>query len=265
MDPSSTSSSSSRSSASSATAVATRTRSPKQAGALGLVDAFSDFYGEAVRLKRLVLTSPQPPTAETIKEKLLDLFEAQAAGVGRKLADYEIRVFQEAQYLMVAMADEVFLRLEWPGRAQWSQKPMESQIFRSHDAGERFFRRLDEVLGGRATASTEILTVYLTALALGFSGRYGGASPRPEEYRLRLSAHLSRVEPDLVLPDPDLIPEAHEHTLGDAKRSLLPSFSTGIIPLIAVFVGWIIVAQVVWAYRTSDVNKQLDRIEGSSP
>lgn len=252
MDPSSTSS---------ITAVASRTQAAKGGGALGLVDAFSAFYAEAVRLKRLVISSPQPPTADTIKEKLLDLFEAQAAGVGRKLADYEIRVFQEAQYLMVAMADEVFLRLEWAGRSAWSQKPMESQIFRSHDAGERFFRRLDEVLGGRATASTEILTVYLTALALGFSGRYGSASPRPEEYRLRLSAHLSRVDPDLVLPEPDLVPQAHEHTLAGEKRSLLPSFSAGIIPLVVVFVGWIVIAQIVWAYRTSEVNTQLDRIE----
>ena len=37
------------------------------------------------------------------------------------------------------------------------------------------------------------------------------------------------------------------------------------IPLIAVFVGWIVVAQIVWTYRTSEVNKQLDRIEGASP
>ncbi|MFO0762730.1 MAG: DotU family type IV/VI secretion system protein [Byssovorax sp.] len=245
--------------------MASRTQVGKAGGPLGLVDAFSAFYAESIRLKRLVVSSPQPPTVDTIKEKLLDLFEAQAAGVGRKLADYEIRVFQEAQYLMVAMADEVFLRLEWPGRSMWSQKPLESQIFRSHDAGERFFRRLDEVLGGRATASTEILTVYLTALALGFSGRYGGASPRPEEYRLRLSAHLARVDPGLVIPEPDLVPEAHEHTLSDQKRSLLPSFSAGIIPLIAVFVGWIVIAQVVWAYRTSEVDNQLDRIEGAAP
>lgn len=231
---------------------------------VGFVAMFAAFYAEVLLQKRRVTLSASPPTCEVVKQRLVDLYQAQAVSAARRYAEHEIAAFEEVQYIMVAMADEVFLHLDWSGRAPWAAKPMESEIFRSHDAGERFFRRLDELLAGRAPGSSELLTVYLTALAVGFRGRYAFEDPtRPEAYRHRLAAHLARVDPDRTSADRTLFPEALGHTLSSEKKRRLPSWSRGLLPLGIVIVGWLLLGELFWYYRTVKVDDMLDRIEAS--
>lgn len=231
---------------------------------LGFVEAFDEFFAEVLAQKRRVTLSAQPPTVEVVKQRLVDVFQAQAGALTRRYAEHELHAFEEVQYIMAAMADEVFLHLDWSGRAPWASKPLESELFQTHDSGERFFRRLDELLEGRAAGTSELLTVYLTALALGFQGRYALEDPsRPEAYRRRLAAHLARVDPDRVGPEKELCPEALTHTLSSQKPRGLPALSRGVLPLILVIVGWIVIGQIFWYYRTARVTDALDRIEGS--
>src|SRR5690348_4741476 len=87
-------------------------------GGLSLIDAFGQFYAAVVLLKRAVTSSVLPSslkavgalTPDAVRQRLVDIFEAQSVSVGKNFAEHEVRVFEEAQYLMVAMADEVFLR-----------------------------------------------------------------------------------------------------------------------------------------------------------
>ncbi len=240
---------------------ATRKNASASAGNTLLLDAFHEFHAEVIRLKRRVTgAAPLPPDA--IMQRLLDLYESQAIALAPRLAEHEHQVFEEVRYVMVSMADEVFLRLEWDGHAAWADKPLEAHVFHTYDSGERFFRRLDEILDTRAVASSELLTVYLTALALGFRGRYASFSfSEPETYRRRLAEHLARLDPGSVSPERELCPETHEHTLADAPQKTLPSLRRGFLPLLIVFIGWIFIAQIFWYYRTSAVNDALDRIE----
>lgn len=228
------------------------------------VEAFDAFYAEVLLQKRRVCLSAAPPTHEVVKQRLVDVFQIQAGELSRRYGELERGAVEELQYLMAAMADEVFLHLDWSGRAPWAQKPLESELFHSHDSGERVFRRLDDVLAGRAAVSSELLVVYLAALALGFRGRYAFEDPsRPEAYRRRLAAHLSRVDPDRVLPEAELCPDALAHTLVTQKPRSLPALSRGIVPLLVVVVGWLVVGELFWVYRTARVTDALDRIEGS--
>lgn len=231
-----------------------------------LVDAFCEFYAEVVTLKRSVAQGATPTPFDVVQQRLLDLFEAQAARISPSLPEHEVRVFEEARYVMIAMADEVFLRLDWAGRLPWSDKPLEAIVFRSRDAGDRFFRRIDDVLAGRSGASSQLLTVYLTALALGFRGRYGPAAgtTEPETYRKRLVEYLSRVDPDVVRGDDEICVEAHQNTLDSAPKKGLPKFARGVIPFVAVLIGWIVISEIIWLYRTSELDDVLDRIEGAS-
>lgn len=231
---------------------------------LGFVEAFDEFYAEVLLQKRRVSLSASPPSPEVVKQRLVDVFQAQAGTLIRGYAEHEIAAFEEAQYIMAAMADEVFLHLDWSGRLPWASKPLESELFHTHDSGERFFRRLDELLSGRAAGSSELLTVYLTALALGFRGRFAFEDPtRPEAYRRKLAAHLSRVDPERVSLEKELCPEALTHTLSSQKPRRLPAWSRGILPIVLVVTGWIFIAEIFWYYRTTRVTDALDRIEGS--
>jgi type VI secretion system protein ImpK len=242
------------------------------AGGLSLINAFGEFYAEVVLLKRAVTQSSLPSSARTpgaltpdaVRQRLVDIFEAQAVSVGKNFADHEVRVFEEAQYLMVAMADEVFLRLSWSGRQEWATKPLEAHIFRTHDAGERFFNRLDDIFERRATASTELLTVYLTALALGFQGKFAalGQKGEPEAYRKRLAAYVHRADAvGMAAETRGLCPEAVAHTITEKDRVRLPSIMKGLYALLIVFLGWIVIGQIFWYYRTRDVSEKLDEID----
>lgn len=252
-----------------------RGAAPGGGGGLSLIDAFGQFYAEVVKLKRQVTaTSPAPDglaaagplTPDAMRQHLVDVFEAQSISIGKNFAKHEVLVFEEAQYLMVAMADEVFLRLSWSGRAEWSQRPLEEHIFSTHDAGERIFNRLDDIFDNRATASTELLTVYLTALALGFQGKFAalGQKNEPESYRKRLAAYVHRLDPIAMAPERELCPNASKSTVTGKTRATLPSLMNGIYALIVVFVGWVVIGQVFWYYRTHELNDKLDSIEESA-
>ena len=241
---------------------------PAAASATLLLKAFHDFYAEVARQKDLLVhpLGGPPPSPDAVRQRLVDLLEAQAVALARQLAEHELRVYDEAQYVMAAMADEALLTLDWPGRVDWAERPLEAHLFHTHDAGERFFRKLDEVLEGRSTVSTALLLVYLAALALGFQGKFRalGAADQPELYRRRLARHLGRMDPALLAPGEALCPEAGAHTFENARRTELPPMRAGWVPLLLVVACLLVVAQLLWAYRVADVNEALDRIEGAS-
>lgn len=228
-----------------------------------LLGAFHAFYAEVARERHLVARAPE---AEAVKQRLVSFLEAQAVTVTRRLAEHEIRVYDEAQYVMAAMADEVFLHLDWAGRAAWAERPLEAHLFHTHDAGERMFRKLDDILENRVTASTGLLLVYLAALSLGFQGKFAsfGVSHKPEVYRQRLARHLTRIDAGMRSAGQEICPEAHVHTLENAERSALVPTRSGYLPLIVVMICLVAIGQLLWSYRVADVNEALDRIEGAS-
>ncbi|WP_437277916.1 DotU family type IV/VI secretion system protein [Sorangium sp. So ce375] len=238
------------------------------AGSTLLLDAFHSFYAEVARQRQLLALAhgALTPGVDTVRQRLIDFLETQAIGLSRKLTKHELRAYDDAQYVMTAMADEILLRADWAGRHAWTERPLEAHIFHTYDAGERIFRKLDDILDGRATAPSALLLVYLAALALGFQGKFRalGKYGEPEIYRQELARHLQRVDPFLGTRLTEICPEMHAHTLGSAPRSRLPALRHGVLPLIAVALCLVLAGQLLWSYRVSDVVEALDRIEGAS-
>ena len=182
-------------------------------GDSSLLAQFREFYRYLTRLEHMVranawekatetpakaalaagagaFSSPQPPVAfvaghmnagadpnsngsrmaAAVRQRLLLLFEHQARDAGT----YGSEFYREAQYVMAALADEVFLQLDWEGRNYWLSNLIESQIFQTHISGELFFQRLDRILQERDPALRELAAVYFMALSMGFRGRYRG-------------------------------------------------------------------------------------------
>jgi type VI secretion system protein ImpK len=228
-----------------------------------LVDAFCEFHAEVVKQKRYVLAAEGAMAATSVQQSLIDTFEALGSRVGSGLSQHEREIFDDARYVMVAMADDVFCRLTWEGKEAWVYRPLEAIAFNSRDSGERFFNRLDRVLRGEEALPSQLLSVYLTALALGFQGRYAPlGTGEPETYRTRLAEFLSRTDPEMIQGD-KLCPTAYEKN-GDISpvAARLPSLSQGLWPFFIVLIVWVILGEIAWLYRTGDLADVLDRIEG---
>lgn len=89
-------------------------------------------------------------SAEAVARELQALLERDALEAARLGGGYGAGLYREAQYLMAALADEMFLsELEWQDRDAWQRMLLEHRLFNSSVAGERIFRRIDQVLAER--------------------------------------------------------------------------------------------------------------------
>jgi type VI secretion system protein ImpK len=244
---------------------------PDFAGSTHLLEAFHAFYAEVARQRQLITHAPGglTPGADTVRQRLLNVLEAQAVAFSRKLAEHELKAYEEAQYVMAAMADEVLLAIPGGALIGWADRPLEACLFSTHDAGERVFRKIDEILTGESRASTALLLVYMAALALGFQGKYRalGMPDKPEEDRRKLAQHLLMTAPAPIATGStgdELCAEAHAHTRGGGKRSHLQPLRNGYLPFAIVTLCLLLIGQLLWSYRVSDVADGLDAIEGAS-
>jgi type VI secretion system protein ImpK len=149
-----------------------------------LLTQFRDFYGELIKIKRLVKSgafsnaagSPDKPVddraAEAVGERITAIMERQARFAGGRGSDYT-GLYRQAEYVMAALADEILLhRLEWQGTRAWNSHLIEFRLFRTRVAGEEFFNRLDRLLQTPDPMYKDLATIYLMAIMLGFRGRY---------------------------------------------------------------------------------------------
>src|SRR5690349_24331554 len=120
---------------------------------LSFVDDFQDFYTEVIRLRSAAendivqVGSDQRDNyeeqARLIRTRLIGLMERSSLFAGRNAGELGFGLYREVQYVMAALADEIFLQLQWPGAEFWTAHLLETQLFNSHNAGEEFFSRLD--------------------------------------------------------------------------------------------------------------------------
>jgi type VI secretion system protein ImpK len=195
-------------------------------------------------------------------QRLVSLFERQEAHAWRYGGTYGAEFYKEAQYVMVALADEIFLNTEWEGHRSWVSNLLESKIFRTHVAGELFFQRLDRLLVERDPVYRDLAAVYLMALSLGFRGKYRGRDDRGqlEGYRRQLFHFVFRREPDLDSPTRQMFPEAYYHTLREETRRRLPNPRAWIILLCAVLIAYLALTHGIWVKLTGRLFEVNERI-----
>jgi type IV/VI secretion system ImpK/VasF family protein len=177
-----------------------------------LLHQFGDFYAEIFRLKQLaragaVTAEVRLPTGDGTERGGPDggngnaIRASVAALLDRKVAEDKriddpttAEVQRELLYIMIAVADEIFAHLEWPGRPYWQANLFEQQLFHSNVAGERIFRSIETILVRQDEAAKELAAVYLAALVLGFRGKYWEKddSGTIESCRRKLESALQR-------------------------------------------------------------------------
>jgi type VI secretion system protein ImpK len=149
---------------------------------------------------------------------------------------------------MAALADEIFLQLEWEGKDYWLSNLIETQLFQTHISGELIFQRLDRILQDRDPALKELASVYFMALSLGFRGKYRGYNDNGllTLYRQQLYAFIFQRTADLSDDKKQLFPETYLYTQATVRRRRLPDtrFWVGVLLLVGVL--YLGVSHLLW-------------------
>lgn len=244
-----------------------------------LIAQFREFYQEVVRLRKLVKAGPwlAPGTAKpgegtpslsearSVWQALLSVLEQQGLTAARRGGEYGAELYREAQYVMAALADEIFVHMDWYGREAWNAHLLESALFQTHNAGDALFQRIDNVLKARDPVYAELGKVYLMALSLGFRGKYGGADDKGvlDQYRRQLFAFVFNRPTGLQDESKRLFAEAYAHTLDAGPGRRLPAARRWFVALVVVLVGLLALSHVIWTRATGDLVKMADEILGT--
>lgn len=204
---------------------------------------------------------PAPPARATpdadpdlLLEHLQQYLEADLRDYARHASDLMAAQFREAQYAMVALADDVFLHeVDWGGRETWRFNHLEHRIFQSRLAGERIFERIESLLATNDRRLDQLASVYLCVLSLGFQGRYRGAGGEAPLRSLaeRLFRLISGREPALTgdwagRPRQPVIPSAYAHTVSADRAHPGHRHPDWRRLLAAVAVAWLVAGEILW-------------------
>jgi type VI secretion system protein ImpK len=190
----------------------------------------------------------QEQAAARVRNRLRSFLQSQAADLGRRLGTDGESKLDDAQYVMASLADEVFLNLDWEGREFWAHNLLETHMFGSHVAGERVFERAEALLGEGDELDDDLALVYLSAISLGFLGKFrGAADTRPLQHlRRRLLSTVMRGASALGDDLDPLVPQAMEHTLAANESLRLPPVRRWATVLVVMIVAYLFVAHWVW-------------------
>ena len=104
--------------------------------------------------------------------------EALKTAANRALATgYANEDVKFATFVAIAFLDESVLNSRNPVFAEWLRKPMQEELFGTHNAGEVVFQNLQQILGRTDSHDlADVLEVHHLCLLLGFCGRYSAGN-----------------------------------------------------------------------------------------
>lgn len=199
----------------------------------------------------------QAALPEQIISRLIVLLNSQALDATRYGGQFAAKYYKEAEFIMAALADEIFLHIDWSGKDYWEKNLLESRLYGTHKAGEEFFDRIEEFLKNRDPSRADLAMVYLLALGLGFRGKYRNMDDqgRLAHYRRELFIYINHRDPILFEIGSRLFPEEYQHTVEDAKVSYLNDLKPWLIVFAAIGLVFLFASYVVWTATTYSVSR----------
>jgi type VI secretion system protein ImpK len=219
------------------------------------VEAFLHFHEELTAARRRVeefpfihhessdgTSEPGEERVRRVRAPLIASLRSQELEAGRRGGEAGSLRYRIAQFAMVALADEVFLTLDWDGRTRWGDSLLETEFFGSRLAGEEFYVRCDELVRRSAGDERNLGLVYLLALNLGFEGMVRGADDRSAitSHRTRLQSFAFPHGFPLSESRSQLMAQPYGHVLSGANRAALPNprrWMTVFAVVILVYLG----------------------------
>ncbi len=254
-------------------------RQPSELENSFLLEQFHGFYSEVIRQKEIArkqargAASPQPreDSPESGKHpifiRLSQLLEQQAVESRQRGGEYGAGIFHDAQFVMAALADEVFLNLDWPGKTSWEKHLLEAAFFGTQSSGEIFFDRLDVFLTENDSGRTELAAVYFMALSLGFLGKFRDQKEgrsQLDHYRKQLYLLIFNRSPGWLSEQRQLFSEPYAYTLSQESGKKLPPIRRWIWAIGIVALLFLTASQMVWTHVTRDLSQTANQIISES-
>jgi type VI secretion system protein ImpK len=228
-----------------------------------LLRLFDIFYEEVIACRRIV-EEEMPPIQEASLEKagvlwnrLNGLLKTHTMLCLEKGGDFVDVYLKEAIYIMVALADEVFLNISWSGRTYWENNLLETAFFETHIAGEEIFHRIDQFLLNRGSVLTEMAILYLKLLALGFEGQYRPHENKEEikAYKQRLYRFIIRGDPSVDFFDARIFRQSYQPTLTSAPKHELPDPSWWHYAFYGFLMCFTLGTSLIWRAETASISR----------
>lgn len=227
-----------------------------------LIKQFRTFFDEVskAQLRAIEMRETDPDlAAQQVSKHLENLIELQTLESKREGNRFELESIADARYLKAALADEMLLNTPWIGRDCWTAHLLEASLFRTSVAGERVFERIEQLLSNREPSLRPIASLYLSALALGFQGKYRGAgdTDRFAGYREELFQFVYQRRPDLSGRDRVLSERAYASTLSHIAPRKLPTLSRWTVIFLLGMLGLLAISEILWLWQSWPVRQVL--------
>jgi type IV/VI secretion system ImpK/VasF family protein len=246
---------------------------------------FRSFYNEVIRDKHQKsdvisgfatavmgaggATSDSDPefAAQLLSKRLSEMLELQAAEsnwTGGDAAKY----YPEAQYAMVALADETFATIDWPGRSAWHKYMLEPRMYGTRGADIEFFKRIDKLLkeSPDEKGARDLARLYLMVIASGYRGKFRVPKVRRPlaEYRRRLYEYSHQTDPlELYARERKVFPQAVAHTLVSRSVGRFTPAQKWVAVVLVLAVLYIGVSHYAWTSVSADLRDVMSRIQSS--
>jgi type VI secretion system protein ImpK len=183
-----------------------------------------------------------------IRSRLEDLLTNQYKELGSTKGGYAARYYREAQYIMVSLADETFINLNWHGKEEWEDNLLESLIYNTQDAGDKFFENLDHFLENTGAQGVDMASLYLISLGLGFKGKYRGTETEKEifSYKEKLYRWITSEDPELLENRAHLFPQTYENIITDRQGTRMPNSRPWWVALSVIALFFVGASSLIW-------------------
>ena len=238
-----------------------------------LIDHFQTFYADVLRQKERALRISQASDdgdhmahAKIIQESLRNHIQ----GIYKTMQQEDMggSPLKEALYIMVALADEIFLNLKWVGISYWSKNLLERQFFDSQISGEMIFKSIDGILSSKELMDKDLATLYHMTLSLGFLGKYRGQDQglqKIEDYKNALFIIVTGHKPRLGQGRKiHLMEEPYDYNLSHFNAKTVPSLKSWGYVLLGVLGVYIFASYMVWYGVTNHMDQAIHHIFESS-
>ncbi len=229
---------------------------------------FRAFYEELQQtLRRPLEGSPEDPAAidqhvRQVQRHLQSFLELQDMQSMRSEYRVAAPLVDQVRYLKTALADEVLLSRDWPGRALWQKYLLEAALFRTSVAGDKVLDDIEKMLSEREPALRPLAQLQLFTLALGFQGRLRGNSDLKHLRELRQELYQFVYQRRASTEDSPhrLSPQAYANTLSHLAPRRQRRLSRWVLFWWIGMVALVMLSELVWLGTTWPLRQALDRV-----
>jgi type VI secretion system protein ImpK len=130
----------------------------------------SDFLMLIMQI-RITRQLDDPATLRARVKDLLSRLDSKARAAG-----VEFEQLEYVKFALVAFLDEAITGIDFADKDTWLASPLQMELYNRYDAGEEFFKRLQQ-LRQRPQANLQALEIYYHCLVAGFKGKYHNSDP----------------------------------------------------------------------------------------